>query len=123
MTVGELAALAWIAEGLSRQVAQSVAGAQLLHVDFDRFLDEPNAGLSKIALHFNIHASESEVTAACNGPTMNRYAKAPEHAYSRDLRARILGDARVRMREELRQALSFISKWADNDERIARLLS
>lgn len=40
---------------------------------------------------------------------MKRYAKAPEHAYSAELRARELGDSRRRYSTEIRQGLS----WAE----------
>lgn len=112
LSLGELAALGWLAERLSQRVAEAAGGARIVAVDFDRFLDDVAGEVERVASHLWIPHDAQFAARAAASPALTRYAKAPEHAYSPALRAQVLNDARARHREEIRKGLAWLQRMA-----------
>ncbi len=110
---GLKAALGWACEMTSLAAAAArMPEGTILWLDFDTFLADPAAHLATIAAHFGHAADEAAIRAIVEGPLMGRYSKAPEHAYSPDLRRRILADARHRHGAAIRDGLNWLAGLA-----------
>ena len=108
------AALAWACEMSALEAAD---GPGVLWLDFDRFLADPAVQLSEAARHLCIDLPDAGALVA--GPHMTRYSKAPEHAYSPQLREDVLAHARVARGEEIAAALT----WLENEAAEHRVLA
>lgn len=107
-SVGELAAMAWLAEMLARQAAVQHAPDRVLSVDFDAMLSDLDGTLATVARHFGVPLPEPTAIAAILG----RYSKAPEHAYSPALRHQLLAQARGEHAAEMRKGLQWLGDTA-----------
>jgi hypothetical protein len=112
MSEGELLALGWAAEMTALTAAAHSAADRLLPVDFDRFLQRPQAHLHAALRHLGIAANTAELGHIIAGPHLRRYSKAPEYAYDAALRLEILSEARVRHAAEIRGGLRWLERGA-----------
>lgn len=106
LRAGELAALCWLTETASIAEAER----KLHAVDFDGFLVEPAPALAALSAHLGSPADEKYIEAALAGPTMSRYAKAPEHGYDAAMRRQVLDEARRKSGEEIARGLSWLER-------------
>jgi hypothetical protein len=120
---GEGLALSWAAEMSALIDAQRAGGSRVLPLDFDRFLEEPQEKLSAVLRHFDSNASSDSVARILAGPHMQRYSKAPEHAYSPALRREILDDARKAHATEIAKGLTWLERAANEFPLIAECLA
>jgi len=112
MTLGELAALTWLAETLTQQRVQREHEPRVLPVDFDVFLTGPAAALREICTHFALRVSDEALASISQSPALSRYSKAPERPYTPALRREILADSRARNAEEIRRGLLWLEQAA-----------
>jgi hypothetical protein len=113
LSEGETLAVAWACEILGLVEAAQGAQNRALRVDFNRFLDNPTAGLKTALRHFDIQATDQEVAAILQGPDMRRYSKAPEYAYDVQLRNDVLREARLLHGGEIRRGLAWLDRAAE----------
>lgn len=112
LSPGERAAMAWACEMTALEAGAAAAEeGGVLWLDFERFLEAPADRLRQIARHFghDVEAAAEDIVA---GPIMRTYSKAPEHAYSPELRASLLAEARRLEAEELRRARIWLDEAA-----------
>lgn len=100
-SLGELAAMSWLAEALTQDDAARRLGGRVLRIDFDAMLEAPSETLARVLAHFEVGG-----TAALDA--LSRYSKAPEQAYSPELRRRVLDQARGNFAPEIRDALAWL---------------
>lgn len=112
MSPGELAALGWLAESLTRHELATRFPAQTLLLDFDALLADLPGQLAAVTRHFGIQCEPSQLQAAAGGSTLRRYSKAPEHEYGPSLRAEILKQARQHQAEQISAGLHWIESVA-----------
>ncbi len=112
MSLGEMAAMSWLAETWSQANAMKAGGARVIDVDFDRLLANVTDEIARIVQHLGIPHDPSFASRMPHSPTLTRYAKAPEHAYTPQLRAQILADARTRHRDEIGKGMSWLQRVA-----------
>lgn len=112
MSPGELAALGWLAESLTRHVVAAGHPGRTLLLDFDALLADLPGALGTVARHFGIACTPAQLQAAATGRTLRSYSKAPEHEYSPALRAQILAQARHEHAGEIRAGLAWIAAVA-----------
>ncbi|SNS10425.1 hypothetical protein SAMN06295912_101362 [Sphingomonas laterariae] len=123
LSLGERAALGWACEMAALVDAEDAAAAgQLLWVDFDRFLDQPAEMLTVSAKHFGYVVENAQAETLVSGPIMSRYSKAPEHAYSPQLRHDVLAAARREQADEIARGLAWLERAARDYPLIARAL-
>ena len=103
MSIGELAAMSWLAESRSRCEALARFPDRVVAVDFDAFLASVPASMERILGHFGLPADARYLSAVERSPVLTRYSKAPEYAYTPEVRAQILREARRDHREEIQQ--------------------
>jgi hypothetical protein len=123
MTEGERIAMSWLSEMLSlRTAADTLPDGSVLWVDFDDFLASPAAALRSIGGHFGMEISGELAERLVNGPIMQRYSKAPEHAYSGQLRLQLQRQAAKQHSTAIAQGLAGIESLAQTDPQVARVL-
>lgn len=108
LSKGELAAASWLAETWSQQQTLDAHQARVLAVDFDALLGDVTGHIERIVEHCGLPHEPSYLGKVGASPSLKRYAKAPEHAYSPALRAQILNDARRLHAEEIRKGLTWL---------------
>ncbi len=121
-TLGELAAMSWLTERLAQEDIRRLFGDRILAIDFDRMLQALDVTIGDVVKHFDI-AATPELRATIAGSTiLSRYSKAPQHAYSPQLRAERLSQARQGYSAEIGAALGWLSNLARHHGSIAAIL-
>lgn len=123
LSLGEIAAMTWAVESLTRHAAQGAHGERLLSVDFDSFLSAPEDALREICAHFGLTASQAYFDGVARSPVLTRYSKAPEHAYSPDLRRQILAASRAQHATEISRGMRWLETAAAQSPALGALLS
>ena len=117
----ERAGAAWACE---MTALESAAGAmpdrRIDWLDFDRFLEAPEAQLETAAGHFGF-ASDG-IGAIADGPLMGRYSKALEFEYSPALRRDLIAQATRANEREIDAALAMLSVAAEKSPLLAHAL-
>ncbi len=122
-SIGELAALSWLAESLTQARALEAAGGRILRLDFERLLGDVGGTVTKVLEHFGIAPPAGFAEAAARSPVLMRYSKAPQQfAYSPAMRAQLLAQARAEFGGEIRKGLAYLAETAKSDAKVAALL-
>lgn len=122
MSLGELAALSWLAESWSRHEALARFPDRVLAVDFDAFLGAVDGHMGSILAHLGLPPDAPLLQRLAQSPVLTRYSKAPEHAYTPAVRAQALGDSRRRHAEEIRRGLAWLEQVASADAAAAAVI-
>lgn len=120
---GEIAALGWACESLCLSQAAKEGGGRLLALDFEKFLADPHAMLSRAFAHLGVRPSESEVAAILGSDEMRAYSKAPEYRYDAETRHAVLAEGRARHATDIRNGLVWIERVAAEHPAIENALS
>ncbi|MGH8177662.1 MAG: hypothetical protein ACREV5_15505 [Steroidobacter sp.] len=123
LTLGELAALSWLAETWNQRDAAKMAGERLLAVDFDRFLANVENCMDEILRHFGLSLDPKFLSEIAHSPVLTRYSKAAEFEYSPQIRAEILNESRQRNRDEIRRGLGWLENLAKAECGVAEILN
>jgi len=120
MSLGEQAALAWLAEAWSQRELAQQAGARVLPVDFDQLLGNLEGTLVAVLQHLGLDTGAAPLLA--RSPVLTRYSKAMEHEYSPGLRQQVLAQARRDQAAELQRGLRWLETLGAADPSVAALL-
>jgi hypothetical protein len=123
LSAGELAALGWLVESLSRQAALRAHAGRVLPLDFDEFMADVAAGLDRVLAHFDLPRDDDLVAAVLRSPVLQQYSKAPELPFPPDERHERLAESRRVNREEIAKGLAWLEKLARQDDGIAAVMS
>jgi hypothetical protein len=123
LSIGELAALSWLAESWSQREAIARFAGRVVAIDFEAFLANVGEGMAGILGHLGLPADERYLAQAAQSPVLARYAKAPEHAYSPSLRTEVLGNSRRDNHAEIRKGLDWLERLARSDAAAAAIVS
>lgn len=115
--VGELAALAWLAES----AAAHQAGLEIF--DFDEVLKAPAETVKAIGAGLGVPLDSGRLAEAAAGPIMRRYSKAPEHAYDAAMRARIIAESCEKNRDEIRKGMKWLEHLAASTDIAAAVMA
>lgn len=121
-TLGELAAMSWLAERLTQANLVAAMGARVLAIDFEQFLASMDETLSNVLSHYELDASPDRISALMQSPVLTRYSKAPEQSYSRETRTQLLAQSRENYAGEIRNALDWLETLAQRHAAVAALL-
>lgn len=110
--VGELAAMTWCAEMLTRQHIRESTPERVFCLDFEALLADPAPALKAVFSHLGLQPPAGYLDHIKEAPVWGRYAKASEVPYSPQIRAEILNESRERNREEIRRGLVWIERLA-----------
>ena len=109
-SLGELAAMSWLVERLTQDELRAAFGDRVLAVDFDAALRDIESTLGRVIAHFGIAAPPGMAAAIAGSEVLRRYSKAPEQAYSPELRHDRLAEARHLYDDQIRAALAWLEK-------------
>ena len=119
LSVGELAAISWLAETVTQMQVQAALGGRVLAVDFDGFLRDVPQGLNRILSHFGLPQTPDVLAQILRSPVLTRYSKAPEHPYDPALRAAVINDSRVRNRDEIVKGMRWLDRLIREEPAVA----
>jgi hypothetical protein len=122
-SAGELAALGWLVENLSRADAVRHAGARVLPLDFDTFIADVAGSVAVVLAHFGLPGDAAWLAALPNSPLLRQYSKAPELSFSPGERIARLAESRRDNREEIGRGLAWLERMARADTAIAATLA
>jgi hypothetical protein len=122
-TLGELAAMSWLAERLSQARAVECAGTRVLCLDFEYLLGNVEQAMRQVLSHFGLTPRPEALAAIESSAVLKRYSKAPEYEYSPALRSAVLADARRNHAGELRKGLDWLDATAKRFHKAAGLLA
>ena len=119
MSIGELAALSWLAESRAQRDALTRFPDRVIALDFDRFLASVAGSMARILDHFGLPGDARYLSAVERSAVLTRYSKAPEYDYTPGLRAEILRESRREHREEIRKGMAWLDRLGRADPRVA----
>ena len=108
-SIGDLAALTWLAEVSS--AARALQTRSAMKLDFDEFLERPAEGLADACEWLGLATTPEKCAAAVSGPIMRSYSKAPEHPYDSRLRDDVIADSRQRNAREIARGMELIERF------------
>jgi hypothetical protein len=123
LSPGELVALSWVVEALTREHLRTAVGDRLLTLDFDHFLEDMPASMAAVLAHFGLPGGTELADRIARSPTLGQYAKAPEHAYSSQLRADVIRRSMQHNRTEIARGLALLDSLGKEHGRVAELLN
>ncbi len=122
MSLGELAAMSWLAESLTRMQVVERFGTRALALDFDSFLADVTGVMGRIFAHFGITMDQALLERIGASPVLRRYSKAPEHEFDPALRAGILRDSRRENRDEIARGMKWLESLGRVESAVAHVL-
>ncbi|MEL7130536.1 MAG: hypothetical protein AAGK23_13415, partial [Pseudomonadota bacterium] len=120
LALGERVALAFICAALNHAAALD-AGAKAL--DFDRFLERPEDGLSSAAAALALSPSAAEIKRVLGGQIALSYSKATEYPFSAADRETRMKEADSRRGADIRHGLEKINAVRANNPAIDRAIA
>jgi hypothetical protein len=112
LSVGELAAMSWLAETLNQRDLVQRFPDRVVAIDFDGFLGDVAGGLERIVRHLELPCDSQRVSELARSPTLSRYSKSPDAEYSPELRSQLLDQARRQHGDEIRRGLRWLESHA-----------
>lgn len=123
LSIGELAALSWLAETWNEHETAARAPTRVLRLDFERLLTNVREGLAQVFDQFGLPRDERFLSEVHASPVLTRYSKAAEFEYSPQVRLQILNESRRVNRDEIRIGLAWLEELAQSDANVATLLN
>ncbi|HTS22618.1 MAG TPA: hypothetical protein VMN79_12515 [Casimicrobiaceae bacterium] len=123
MSLGELAAMSWLVESRAQRAAALRYPGRVLPVDFEAFISAAADGTRRVLAHFELPPDERFLSAIGRSAALNRYSKAPEYAYTPELRAEVLRESRRQNRDEIARGMQWLERLARSDAAVAEVLS
>lgn len=122
LSLGELAALSWLAESWTQRDCLRRFAGRVVAVDFEAFLSNVADGIARILRHFALPADSHQVAAVGRSPVLTRYSKAPEYAYTPEVRAEVLRDSRRDNAAEIRRGMRWLERLGEADTAVAEVV-
>ena len=94
LSLGELAAMSWLAETWNQHDAVARLGARVMALDFDEFLADVAGGVGRVAAHFQLPIESPAIADIARSPVLTRYSKSPDFEYSPQVRRELLRQSR-----------------------------
>ena len=122
LSIGELAAMSWLAESWTQYDALEKLRGRLIALDFDEFLTDVKEGMRRVLDHFELPCDPRSLSALTRSLALTHYSKAPEYAYTPDTRAQLIDASRRTHREEIRKGLAWLERLARRDAAAATIV-
>jgi len=120
---GELAALGWLAETLTRHELLQRHPRRVLAIDFDALLADLARGMHAVLGHFGLPDGEAALERVCSAEVLGRYSKAPDLPYDARLREEVLRASRRDNAAELARGMRLLASLARSEPAVARVLA
>jgi hypothetical protein len=123
LSIGELAAMSWLAESWTQRDAVRAFPGRMIAVDFEDLLSTPAEGIGRVLDHFELPHDVAQLSELSHSSVLARYSKAPEHAYTPEFRTQVLQDSRRQNRDEIRKGIQWLERQARSDNAIAEIVN
>jgi hypothetical protein len=110
LSLGELAAMSWLAETWNQHDTLARHGARILSLDFDELLADVAGGVTRVAAHFQLPVESRWLADIDRSPVLTRYSKSPDFEYSPQVRAELLRQSRQNNAAQIGAGL----RWLEN---------
>jgi hypothetical protein len=122
LSLGELAAMSWLAETWNQRDAVARLGARLLTLDFDELLADVAGGVGRVAAHFRLPGESRWLADIARSPVLTRYSKSPDFEYSPQMRGELLRQSRQSNAAQIAAGLRWLESLAGSQPAVARVL-
>lgn len=123
LSLGELAAMSWLAESWTQRDAVRGHAGKVIALDFEAFLADVTGSMAGILGHFGLPADAAYLSTVGRSPVLTRYSKAPEFGYTPNVRAEVLREARRQHRDEIRKGIAWLEERAKADRAVAEVVN
>lgn len=122
LSLGELAAMSWLTETTTQHATQQRFATRALRLDFDEVLGDVAGAIGRVVAHLGLNVDARFLNDVGRSAALTRYAKAPEHAFTPELRAQILSEVRRSQAAEIRKGLAWLEATAHSNATAAAVL-
>jgi hypothetical protein len=119
LSPGELAALGWLVESLSRRDAVESGAGRVLPLDFDAFMSDVAGGMERVLRHFELPADRDFLASVAGSAVLGRYSKSPEVPFDSSERMARLAASRRENRDEIARGMAWLERMARADAAMA----
>jgi hypothetical protein len=112
LSSGECVAMSWLSEMFALCATAARFPDRVFWIDFDRFLGAPEPGLEEALRHLGAGDAGDAAREILSGPTMGRYAKAPERRFDARAREQLLRRSEERHAAEVRKGMGWLDRAA-----------
>jgi hypothetical protein len=123
LSLGELAAMSWLAETWNQHDAVMRVGARVMALDFDELLADVGGGVGRVAAHFHLPLESRWLTDIANSAVLTRYSKSPDFEYSPQVRSELLRQSRQNNAAQIRAGLRWLETLAGAQPAVAAILN
>ena len=123
LSLGELAAMSWLAETWNQHDAVTRFGARVLSLDFDDMLADVAGCVRRVAAHFRLPAEGRWLAEIERSPVLTRYSKSPDFEYSPQLRRELLSESRQNNASQIAAGLRWLDTLAGSQPAVAEVLA
>lgn len=123
LSLGELAAMSWLAETWNQHDAVDRFASRVLALDFDQLLADVAGSVRRVAEHFQLPLESSWLTDIARSPVLTRYSKSPDFEYSPQLRRELLRESRQTNAAQIAAGLRWLENLAGSQPAVARKLA
>ncbi|HEY7638402.1 MAG TPA: hypothetical protein VH814_01660 [Steroidobacteraceae bacterium] len=122
LSLGELAAMSWLAETWNQREAVARLGARVLTLDFDEMLADIHGCVSRVAAHFQLPLEARWLAGIAQSPVLTRYSKSPDFEYSPQMRRELLRQSRQNNAAQIGAGLRWLENLARSQPPVAAVL-
>lgn len=122
LSLGELAAMSWLAETWNQHDTVSGCGVRVMALDFDELLGDVAGSLGRVAAHFQLPSEAGWLADIARSPVLTRYSKSPDFEYSPQLRREVLRESRQNNAVQMGAGLRWLEALAGSHQTVAALL-
>jgi hypothetical protein len=115
--------MSWLAESWTQRDAVQRFAGTVIAVDFDQFLSAVADSMGRILSHFGLPHDARYLSEVGRSPVLTRYSKAPEYAYTPNVRGEVLRDSRSNNSEEIRKGMVWLERCAKSDNAVADIVN
>ena len=123
LSLGEMAAMSWLAETWNQREAVTRGGARVLALDFDELLADVAGGVGRVAAHFHLPLASRWLADIANSPVLTRYSKSPDFEYSPQVRGELLRQSRQNNAAQIDAGLRWLENLAGAQSAVAAILN
>ena len=123
LSLGELAAMSWLAETWNQHDAVDRFGSRVVALDFDEFLADVAGSVRRVAEHFRLPLESGWIADIARSPVLTRYSKSPDFEYSPQLRHELLRESRQTNAAQIAAGLRWLENLAGSQPAVARKLA
>jgi hypothetical protein len=122
MSLGELAAMSWLAETWNQHDAVARLVTRVMALDFDELLADIAGGVGRVAAHFKLPRDSRWLADIARSPVLTRYSKSPDFEYSPQVRSELLRQSRQNNAAQIAAGLRWVENLARSQPAVAAVL-